>query len=852
VASFPPHPPSHTAGDTSNIVWARFLYLSDRGFVRRLSIPNVRKEHGRHFAWTVRSVHRGQPKWWMEGGSHIFALSTSDDDPPQGSEPHRRAVKPPSRRRRRFSRSKGQHPRPPARQHPRRSISTLPQAFVVARVLSLSGSRAPVAAVSLAPLPTHRPTRVVMGTSAKASSSASSDKKEDKKKDKKDKKKNVDEDKKKSKSRSISGSSKNSGDADEKSGTSRTNKKKRSTEKDQLLPNDDDSHEREAKRLRAYSIDGKTKARSKNESSAAAAAGAPAVAAAPSRAAAGRPRTRSMDIAEGIVVSPESEEDNDADASSVKLSGDDWRKEHGISLRDSRGSGGDTKTGTNLDPFQTFADAPFDKRIRMAFQRAGFNNPTAIQAQAWPLALQDRDLISIARTGSGKTLGFLLPVFHRFLEQQKATGIPQGYVKPSLLVLAPTRELSVQILEEANKFGRALGIRCVCCYGGSPKFPQLSALERGVEVVIATPGRLNDLLDTAPRKCDLSHVRYLVLDEADKMLDMGFEPQIRSILQHLSADRPRQTLLFSATWPKEIQKLASEFLKEPIQVNVGTVNVLEANKDITQTIHVLSEADKADKLAEILTQLVQQHQDQKATAGAGDTNNTQTRPPTGGPPSVLPAHGAKLHDKVIVFVAKKVSCHHLAQQLWDDGFAVDSLHGDRPQWERTRVMNAFKSGQLRVLVATDVAARGLDVKDVGTVVNYDMPSGSSALEDYVHRIGRTGRAGRAGSAITFFAPQDKRSAGPLVQLLAKAGQSIPEELQAMVPRPRQGMGGGGRGGGRGSSYSYGRGGGGGGGRSYMGGFGGRGGGGGRGFGRGGGGRGGSRGGGFGSGRGYSR
>jgi ATP-dependent RNA helicase DDX5/DBP2 len=671
--------------------------------------------------------------------------------------------------------------------------------------------------------PTTTPPATIMGTSSKVSSSS---KRDGSGADNDDKKHKKEKDEKK-KDRKSGG-----GEVDDKDRTSsKSNKKKRSSEKDQLLPKDDDSHEREVKRLRAYSID-----KASRDAAAASASKHPSSIAAP----VARPRTRSMDIAEGV-ISPDNIDDDDDDAASVPLSSDDWRKEHGITLRDSRGDNSSVKT--NLEPFQSFQDAPFEKRIRVAFQRAGFDKPTAIQAQAWPLALQNRDLISIARTGSGKTLGFLLPVFHRFLEQQKAAGIPQGYVKPNLLVLAPTRELSVQILEEANKFGRTLGIRCVCCYGGAPKFPQLSAFERGVEVVIATPGRLNDLLDTAPRKCDLSHIRYLVLDEADKMLDMGFEPQIRSILKHLSKDKPRQTMLFSATWPKEIQKLANEFLNEPVQINVGTVNVLEANKDITQTIFVVNESDKIDKLTEILSQLVQKHQEQKA-ASASAPGDARSRSGPPGPPSVMPAHGAKLHDKVIVFVAKKVSCHRLAQQLWDDGFAVDSLHGDRPQWERTRVMNAFKSGQLRVLVATDVAARGLDVKDVGTVVNYDMPSGSNALEDYVHRIGRTGRAGRTGNAVTFFAPQDKRSAGALVQLLAKAEQAIPEELQAMVPRPRQGMGGGrGRGGG-GGSYSYGRGGG--AGRSYMGG----GGGGGRpssGFGRGGGGRGGSR-----EGRGFSR
>jgi ATP-dependent RNA helicase DDX5/DBP2 len=299
---------------------------------------------------------------------------------------------------------------------------------------------------------------------------------------------------------------------------------------------------------------------------------------------------------------------------------------------------------------------------------------------------------------------------------------------------------------------------------------------------------------------------------------MGFEPQIRSIIKHVPD--PHQTMLFSATWPREIQQLAHDFLKDPIQINVGEVNSLQANKDILQTIHIIQEAEKFDKLTELLKELVASGEDSTASAN-----------------SAMVANGGKLHAKVIVFVAKKVSCNDLANQLWDDGFAVDSLHGDRPQWERTKVMNAFKSGQLRMLIATDVAARGLDVKDVGVVVNFDMPSGTNGVEDYVHRIGRTGRAGAKGIAHTFFTQGDRKCARQLVEVLNKAGQEVPDALQAMVPRHRVG---GGYGRGRGG---YGRGGG-RGGRGYMSGGGGRGymsGGGGRGGGRGFGGRGGGRG-----------
>uniref|UniRef100_A0A7S2YLW6 RNA helicase n=1 Tax=Entomoneis paludosa TaxID=265537 RepID=A0A7S2YLW6_9STRA len=571
-------------------------------------------------------------------------------------------------------------------------------------------------------------------------------------------------------------------------------KEKKSRSKREVLEDDPD-HERETKRLRTYSkdlTDGDDGAKSKDHD---AKNGDNKNGEGPRR------RTRSMDKAEEVEVKRNSSDD---------LTPEQWRAEHHITIQ---GHGAERSTKEYPAPFKLFKEAPFNSRVQEAFAKAGFEKPTAIQSQAWPIALMNKDMICIAKTGSGKTCGFLLPAFHQHLEKSERK---QGYTPPMMLVLAPTRELSVQIMEEAQKFGRQLGIRTVCCYGGASKYPQISALERGVECVIATPGRLNDLLEM--RKADLSKIQFLVLDEADRMLDMGFEPQIRSIVAKVP--EVRQTLLFSATWPREIQALAHDFLRDPIQINVGEVNALVANKDIKQEIVMCRDDEKFDKLIDILKEL------------------TKEAEPADGP---TPAGGGKHHAKVIVFVAKKISCHDLANRLWDDGFAVDSLHGDRAQWERTRVMTAFKSGQLRLLIATDVAARGLDVKDVGVVVNYDMPAGVNAVEDYVHRIGRTGRAGAKGKAYTFFTQDDRKAATKLVEVLTKAEQEIPAELQAMV-RPRFGGRGGGRGGyggrggGRGRGYM-----GGGGGRGYMGGGGG---------GRGGrGGYGGGRGGGFGRGRG---
>jgi len=480
-----------------------------------------------------------------------------------------------------------------------------------------------------------------------------------------------------------------------------------------------------------------------------------------------RRRTRSMDAKEEEKAkSPDSP--------------DEWRKEHDIAIR---GHGKYRDDKTFPDPFFNFDDAPFCDAILSGFKTAGFTKPTAIQSQAWPIALKGNDLISIAKTGSGKTCGFLLPVLHQHLQTK---GRARGPSNPVLLVLAPTRELACQIMDEVQRFGRPVGFRAVCCYGGASKYPQIAALQRGVDCIVATPGRINDLLEM--RKANLSSVRFLVLDEADRMLDMGFEPQIRSVVKHIPQES-RQTLLFSATWPKDIQRLAFDFLRDPIQINVGDVDRLVANKDIKQTIHMVGDHEKFDKLKLILTELTNE--------GIPDTEDDSKARDLGG----------KKHPKVIVFVARKVSCDSLANQLWDDGFAVDSLHGDRVQWERTKVMNAFKAGTLRMLIATDVAARGLDVKGVGLVVNYDMPLGVNGVEDYVHRIGRTGRAGAKGNAVTFFTAGDRKCAGKLVEVLTQSGQEVPDALQAMAPRFGGGRGGGRGYGGRGRGRGGGRGGG---------------------------------------------
>jgi len=440
----------------------------------------------------------------------------------------------------------------------------------------------------------------------------------------------------------------------------------------------------------------------------------------------------------------------------------------------------------------TFESTPYAAPIRKALDAAGFASPTPTQAQAWPIALAGRDVITVAKTGSGKTCGFLLPAFH-LLQNKK--GVLRG--PPAILVLAPTRELACQIEEEAVKFGRSANMRSTCAYGGAPKGLQIRKIQSGLEVLIATPGRLNDLIEMGV--VNLKHIQFLVLDEADRMLDMGFEPQIRLIIEKLPKEH--QTMMFTATWPKEVQKLAREFLVNPVEIKFGENNKLNANKAIKQVIKVISESDKPNTLKAVLDEI-----------------NASKKP--------------EQVPKTIIFVSRKHACDKLANELWDSGYSVDSLHGDKQQFMRTKVMDQFKLGKLKVLVATDVAARGLDVKDIQVVINYDFPIGNNGVEDYVHRIGRTARGGAEGKAYTFFTADDSKRANELIDLLKRAEQEIPAEL--LRYQTSRGSGGGfGGGGGRFGGRFGGRGGYGGGGRGGYGGFS-RGGGG---FSRGGGGRG---------------
>jgi len=386
-----------------------------------------------------------------------------------------------------------------------------------------------------------------------------------------------------------------------------------------------------------------------------------------------------------------------------------------------------------------------------------YEKPTVIQSISWPVALCGRDMISIAKTGSGKTLGFVLPgIIHTLKQAARAHG--EG---PSVLVMLPTRELAQQVEEVARIYCNAMGLKQVCIFGGASKGPQRSSLQRGVDLIVATPGRMLDFLEmgvTNMRRCS-----FLVLDEADRMLDMGFEPQIRKIVSQIRPDR--QTLMFSATWPKEVRKLANEFQKDPVFLNVGSLE-LSANHNIRQVIEVIEESKKADRLYKLLDAIVKEEE-----------------------------------PKTMIFVETKRKADSLFSQMRQKGWSVLCIHGDKSQAERDWIMREFRDGRKSILLATDVASRGLDVSDIRYVINFDFPK---SIEDYVHRIGRTGRRDTKGTAHAFFTSKDRSQVRGLIKVLSEAKQVVPAELNQL-------SGGGGGGGNRyGSGYGgrYGTGGGG--------------------------------------------
>ncbi|XP_026284101.1 probable ATP-dependent RNA helicase DDX17 isoform X1 [Frankliniella occidentalis] len=402
-----------------------------------------------------------------------------------------------------------------------------------------------------------------------------------------------------------------------------------------------------------------------------------------------------------------------------------------------------TLKGRNVpSPILSFEESSFPDYVLREVRRAGFKDPTPIQAQGWPIALSGRDMVGIAMTGSGKTLSYTLPAIVHINNQPRL----QRGDGPIALILAPTRELAQQIQQVADDFGRSSQIRNTCIFGGAPKAPQARDLERGVEIVIATPGRLIDFLESG--RTNLRRCTYLVLDEADRMLDMGFEPQIRKIIDQIRPDR--QTLMWSATWPKEVRNLAEEFLRDYTQLNVGSLQ-LSANHNILQIVDVCQEYEKESKLSTLLKEIM-----------------------------------AEKENKSIVFIETKRRVDEITRKMKRDGWPASCIHGDKTQQERDWVLQDFRSGKSPILVATDVAARGLDVEDVKFVINFDYPSSS---EDYVHRIGRTGRSQRTGTAYTFFTMSNAKQAADLVAVLKEANQVINPKLLEMSDMSR-GFGGG--------------------------------------------------------------
>lgn len=433
-------------------------------------------------------------------------------------------------------------------------------------------------------------------------------------------------------------------------------------------------------------------------------------------------------------------------------------------------------TGKNVPPnITSFDDVQLTEIIQHNVQLARYDKPTPVQKHAIPIIISGRDLMACAQTGSGKTAAFLLPILNQMYEH----GIPpppqstRGYNRrkqyPLGLVLAPTRELATQIFEEAKKFAYRSRMRPAVLYGGNNTSEQMRELDRGCHLIVATPGRLEDMI-TRGKVC-LDNIRFLVLDEADRMLDMGFEPQIRRIVEesNMPARGQRQTLMFSATFPKQIQELASDFLSNYIFLAVGRVG--STSENITQTILWVQENDKRSYLLDLLETIREGNEYSK-------------------------------DNLTLIFVETKKGADALEEFLYKCNHPVTSIHGDRTQKEREEALRCFRSGDCPVLVATAVAARGLDIPHVTHVINFDLPSD---VEEYVHRIGRTGRMGNLGVATSFFNDKNRNICGDLVELLIETKQELPSFLEDMMSsershggNKRRGGGGGRYGGGFGS------------------------------------------------------
>lgn len=389
-------------------------------------------------------------------------------------------------------------------------------------------------------------------------------------------------------------------------------------------------------------------------------------------------------------------------------------------------------------PVQKWSQCGLGVQTLDIIRKLGYDDPTSIQAQAIPAIMSGRDVIGVAKTGSGKTIAFLLPMF-RHIKDQRPLENMEG---PVGLIMTPTRELATQIHKDCKPFLKALGLRAVCAYGGAPIKDQIAELKRGAEIIVCTPGRMIDLLAAnSGRVTNLRRVTYVVLDEADRMFDMGFEPQVMKILANI---RPtRQTVLFSATFPRNMEALARKTLTKPVEIVVGGRSVVAP--EITQIVEVRNEDSKFIRLLELLGNLYSDEKNEDARA--------------------------------LIFVDRQESADGLLSELMRKGYPCMSIHGGKDQVDRDSTIGDFKAGVVPVLIATSVAARGLDVKQLKLVINYDAPN---HLEDYVHRAGRTGRAGNTGTAVTFLTETQERYSVDISKALKQSGQQVPEPVQKLV------------------------------------------------------------------------
>ncbi|KAG5294832.1 pre-mRNA-processing ATP-dependent RNA helicase PRP5 [Histoplasma ohiense] len=389
-------------------------------------------------------------------------------------------------------------------------------------------------------------------------------------------------------------------------------------------------------------------------------------------------------------------------------------------------------------PVQKWSQCGLGVQTLDVIRKLNYEKPTSIQSQAIPAIMSGRDVIGVAKTGSGKTIAFLLPMFRHIMDQRPLENM-EG---PIGLIMTPTRELATQIHKECKPFLKALNLRAVCAYGGAPIKDQIAELKRGAEIIVCTPGRMIDLLAAnAGRVTNLRRVTYVVLDEADRMFDMGFEPQVMRILGNV---RPqRQTVLFSATFPRNMEALARKTLAKPVEIIVGGKSVVAP--EITQIVEVRNQDTKFVRLLALLGELY------------ADDKNEDAR--------------------ALIFVDRQEAADGLLRDLMHKGYPCMSIHGGKDQVDRDSTIDDFKAGVFPILIATSVAARGLDVKQLKLVVNYDAPN---HLEDYVHRAGRTGRAGNTGTAVTFLTEDQERYSVDISKALKQSGQPVPEPVQKLV------------------------------------------------------------------------